>query len=309
MKQFILALLLFTFNSANAQKVEIPDEYANFIGTKLFMEVPEGFEFDAFNSSIHNSENAMISCIHLDGDNFEQSILKITPDDELEEGIVRTDSDRFSKENLELIYKKELHHEQVVVQSLTVGNDNFSAFFIAHSPANNEDLIEKIKKALYSVLYNKDLKLDLNKDVDFTLELSKTPLSLYSISGDRAYYTKDGTEPFLPETGTKLSIRKFLYTSTSLPDLQSAAFSIIVNQVEQGYELLDAVDEKITIGNKQLAHLLKGKITKDNVEHEFCIIAMYVNGNGYVADGRIYTGAKMTIDEMEKLIKSIDFKE
>ncbi len=201
MKRIIFILLLFFgISSCVLQKItgnihnRKTDRHINIPSTRLYIIPPPGFKIAKTFTGLHKGSSYSILIFDLIGGNF------------------YTNAATFNKENFEEKGYKVFEYKELKINgypakyiyfqgnpttksiSLVFGDTTFSTSIVSTFPSQDVETGEQIKKALKTIYYDKNIKIDPFETAEFTLDDSKSIFKFSKFTGGMYIYTVNGED-------------------------------------------------------------------------------------------------------------------
>ena len=186
-KAYILLLLTCTLFSCAQQTEKI-----NIKGTKVFIEVLVGFKSSKSFIGLEKSSTAMIQISDMVGGNFYSNAATFSKKAFEDRGIKVFDYQELKIDGYPAKYAYVQGQPGQKMISLVFGDSTFCDMAMAILPANDEAVIEQVKKAFLAIQYKKQMKVDYLDLAYFKVEKNKSVFKFAKASANMFLYSKGG---------------------------------------------------------------------------------------------------------------------
>lgn len=187
-KIYILLLLLCTLSSCKEEerkRINIP-------GTKVFIDVPENFKLSQSIIGLEKGNNAMIQISDLVGGSFVSNSRDFSRKGFEDKGAKVFEYEEFELGGYQAKYIYMQAQDNQKAMSIVFGDSTFCDMAMAVFPENDKTTADLIKKALFSIEYQKDLKVDYLDVAFFKVNKNNSKFKFAKASGNMFTYSTGG---------------------------------------------------------------------------------------------------------------------
>ncbi|KFF13777.1 hypothetical protein [Flavobacterium hydatis] len=186
-KIYILIFFVFTLISCKEEvkRISIPS-------TKVSIEAPENFKLSKSIVGLEKGNNAMIQISDLVGGNFDSNSRDFSRKSFEDKGVKVFDYKEFELDGYRAKYIHMQGQDNQEGMSIVFGDSTFCDMVMALFPANDKTIADQIKKALFSIKYDKNLKIDYLDLAVFKVNPNKSKFKFAQASGNMFTFSTDG---------------------------------------------------------------------------------------------------------------------
>jgi hypothetical protein len=247
-------------------KVENLSEKIEVKGTRILIDKPEDYKYYPSTNRFQKSENNYFQIIDIPGQNYNKAIPGIINKLESQKqqgGEVRfMEKFKLGSYNAFIGCGPQGETEQLI---MSFGDDSFSALFISVYP-NNYETRKKITDLALSLYVNKNTKVDLSKNLHYSLDLKNSKFKLSTVNSNAGIYTLNGKT-----LTTENSIQDYFFVNTMpVPnnfDLKQFADRITDKLKDNKFENqkitkfeIESQDKSLKGENKEIKILINAKL-------------------------------------------------
>lgn len=163
--KLIYSLLILINLTSCKNKVE-EAEYTNIPGSRILIDMPEGFKLTSGSMGIENDKNSMVQFFDLIGGNHFNNSKTVSKEIFESKGIKVLENKDLKIDNYDAKYFLLQANENEKTINIVFGDSTFSDMVIALYNSKDFKTEKELKKALFSLKYDKKIKID---PLDFAL--------------------------------------------------------------------------------------------------------------------------------------------
>ena len=187
-KNYILLILLNCALFSCAQKTE----KINIKGTKVFIEAPSGFKSSESFIGLEKNNSAMIQISDMVGGSFYSNAATFSKKAFEDRGLKVFDFQELQIDGYPAKYVYVQGAPDQKMMSVVFGDSTFCDMAMAILQTNDETVIEQVKKALLSIQYKKEMKVDHLGLTYFKVGKNKSVFKFAKASANMFLYSKGG---------------------------------------------------------------------------------------------------------------------
>jgi hypothetical protein len=185
----IYALLLITCSLLSCKQV---DKKNNIPGTKIFIEVPKDFKFSKNIIGLEKNNNALIQVSDLVGGNYYSNANSFSKQAFEEKGAKVFEYEEFELDGYPAKYIYMQTQPDQKGMYIVFGDSTFCDMVMAVFPPNDKTIADQIKESLFSIEYNKQLKVDHLALAFFKVNENNSKFKFAKASANMFTYSKGG---------------------------------------------------------------------------------------------------------------------
>lgn len=313
MKQIVAVFLLILLITTSACTADIGDikttktnKHTRVNGTKVFIEVPEGYEFIPELARYQKESNLYIQFNDISGVSFTQAKPSLTKEAIEAKGGKVTFSKNIKLNEYDAIYMEgptSKPNEDNI--SLIFGDDQFAVMITGDYQKNDDENKKELKKIIQSVYYDASYKLDPLELANFVFDPSITNFK-YTMSASNLFiYSENGTADTQNATPNAIQF-------SVLPPMDEIETKEYINDLlmryKQGGIMLDNNGVVRTKINGYDAYILETTMSYDNKEGILYQVLLLGPKSGVVFAGSAYTNLSDYNVKFKKTVETIKFK-
>lgn len=186
----IYILILFTFTLISCKEEE--KKRVNIPATKVFIEAPQDFKLSKSIIGLEKGTNAIIQISDLVGGNFDSNSRDFSKKGFEDRGVKVFEYKEFKLDGYQAKYIHMQGQDNQEAMNVVFGDSTFCDMVMAIFPANDKTTADQIKKAIFSIKYNKELKVDYLNLAFFKVNNNKSKFKFAQASGNMFTYSTGG---------------------------------------------------------------------------------------------------------------------
>ncbi|MCR8666243.1 hypothetical protein NO995_00975 [Aestuariibaculum sp. M13] len=304
-KHFILILLLTLISKAHAQSTDFAKK-TNIPGTRVYLEVPEGFKISKAMTGIEKNETVGIAVMDLIGGNYYTNAATFTKSNWESRGATVIS---FKEHHVGEFPAKTVHIETIDNEgyALVFGDTTFSAMVMGMLAPGDSESLKQIETCLQSISYNKTLKIDPLEFAKFELNTQNSTYKFAKSSASMFIYSVDGIVKDSYDDDPMFMVNQMPYDAAQMT-AKSIAQEMLLSQKQRGLTY-DKLEEESTESIKAYSSYethLKGTLNGREVLMYLSVVAK--GENSFVCIGLAKGDYENQLKEFKNLGRSIKLK-
>lgn len=278
----------------------------NIPGTRVYLELPEGFKVSSSMAGIEKNENVGLSVMDLIGGNYYSNAATFTKANWESRGatVISFEEHQVGKFPAKTVHLKTFDTEGF---GLVFGDSTFSTMIMGMIPPGDTISLKQIENCLKSVSYDKLLKIDPLEFAKFQLNTRNSSYKFAKSSASMYIFSIDGVVKDSYDDEPMFMVNQLPYEETKMTP-KIIAQQMILNQMQYGLyydELEEESTENINGYNSYETHFM-GELKGKEVLMYLLVVAK--GENAFTCVGMAKNDYKKQLKEYQKLGRSIKLK-